>query len=140
MKKLLTPIGFWLVSLTWGSIMTLIGAFAALGLLITGHKPKLYKHYVWFEVGENWGGVNLGGFIITSKNSAESTIKHEAGHGIQNIIFGPFQVFIGIASAIRYHYYMYNRKKGTEHLLPPYDSVWFENQATKFGEKYFSAN
>lgn len=60
-----------------------------------------------------------------------SFMGHEAGHGLQNIIFGPFQIIlVSIPSAIRFWYreLKYYRKGKT----PPtdYDSVWFEGMAT----------
>ena len=137
MKNFLKGLGFWLVSLTWGAIMTAIGLVVALALLVTGHKPKRYYHYVWFEVNNLPGGCNLGCVILTCKKPYAHTLQHEAGHGLQNIIFGPFQVFISIASAIRCAYYNHHIKKQTAYKLKPYDSVWFENMATQFGNKYF---
>ena len=40
MKKILFYIIYWLLSLTWGIIMTAIGAMIALIMILTGHKPK----------------------------------------------------------------------------------------------------
>lgn len=131
---------FWLASYTWGIIMTIIGTIIALALLITGHKPHRFYWYVYFEVGNNWGGCEFGPFFITNKNSSLYIRQHEAGHGLQNIVFGVFMPFIvSIPSAIRYWYRKYlvksGKKKSSE--LPDYDSVWFEHSATKLGQKYF---
>lgn len=136
MKKVL----FWALSLTWGFPLTLFGAISALCLLITGHKPKRFYHYVYFEVGENWGGLEAGPFFFTNKNSSLHLKQHEAGHGIQNIIFGPFMIFVvTIPSGIRYWYreYLIRSGKKTYEQLPPYDSIWFEGWATRLGEKYY---
>ena len=101
--KTLKIILFYIASFTWGAVMSVIGAVACLALLITGHKPKLFHHVVYFEVGKNWGGVNLGVVFLCSKDCPESTHKHESGHGIQNVWFGPLMPFIvGIPSALRY--------------------------------------
>lgn len=103
MKKFVSYFVYWLIQCTWGFIMTFIGAIASLGLIITGHKPKLMGPTVYFEVGENWGGVELGGFFICCKNSGMDTKYHECGHGIQNLIWGPLMPFvICIPSAARY--------------------------------------
>lgn len=101
--KTLKTIGFWILSCTWGIIMTLIGAITALVLLITKHQPKRFGPCIYFEVGKGWGGVELGPFFIISKDAGLNTVRHEAGHGIQNIIFGPLMPFlVCIPSALRY--------------------------------------
>lgn len=138
--KTLKVIGFWLLSWTWGLPMTLFGGLVALGLLITGHKPKRFHHFIYFEVGSNWGGFEAGCFFFANKNSSLHLKQHESGHGIQNIIFGWLMPFIvSIPSCVRYWYreivVRTGKKKYSE--LPPYDSIWFEGWATKLGEKYF---
>ena len=191
--KTLKIILFYIASFTWGAVMSVIGAVACLALLITGHKPKLFHHVVYFEVGKNWGGVNLGVVFLCSKDCPESTHKHESGHGIQNVWFGPLMPFIvGIPSALRYWLreqktqqakvlfavvvysilvvisflsialhlinlwllvipillYIYGTiiflwllwkeiPKYEEGKYVPYDSIWFEGQATALGDKYF---
>lgn len=120
--------------------MSLIGAMASLVLLIIGYKPKKFYHIIYFEVGEDWGGLELGCFFICNKNSNLHIKQHEAGHGIQNIIFGPIMPFlICIPSAIRYWYREIQVRTGKKkyYELPDYDSIWFEGQATRFGEKYY---
>lgn len=111
MKKFL----YWLLSCTWGIIMTAIGAVIALGLLITGHKPKVFHYNVYFAFGTGWGGVNFGGFFFVAKGSDNLSMKqHEAGHGLQNIMLGVFMPFVvGIPSAIRCFIrgYNYSSKK-----------------------------
>ena len=137
--KTIKAIVFWVISLTWGLPLTLVGIFAAIGLLITGHRPHRYHHYLYFKVGYNWGGVNFGPIFIVDNYASEKTWRHETGHGLQNIIFGPLMPFvIAIPSAIRYWYreYLVRVKKKARYELPPYDSIWFEGWATKLGEKY----
>jgi predicted small integral membrane protein len=110
---------FYFLSCTWGIIMTLIGAFVALGLLITGHKPKKYGHCIHFEVGKHWGGVNLGLFFLTDDSASDPTKNHEHGHGFQNAVLGPlFPFLVAIPSATRY---------------------WLLEFATRKGKKIFSA-
>lgn len=82
--------------------MTFIGAIVALGLIITGHKPQIFHYNVYFQFGRGWGGVNFGGFFFLSETSGISTKQHEAGHGLQNILFGPLMPFVvAIPSAVR---------------------------------------
>lgn len=94
---------YWIVSCTWGIIMTLIGAIITLVLIITGHKPQIFGYSVYFVVGSGWGGVNFGAFFFVAKTSNRLQIKqHEAGHGLQNILFGPLMPFVvAIPSAFR---------------------------------------
>lgn len=103
MKKILSYTAYWVVQCTWGALMTLTGALAALYFLAAGYKPKTYGPAVYFEFGSHWGGLNLGGFFFCNKNSSTSTKAHEFGHSIQNLIFGPLMPFlVSIPSAARY--------------------------------------
>jgi hypothetical protein len=103
MKKTILYILYWIGQCTWGLPVTLIGGITALILLITGHKPKTLGPNIYFEVGQGWGGLELGGFFLCSKDSSNHTKYHEAGHGLQNLIWGPlFPFLIMIPSAIRY--------------------------------------
>lgn len=129
---------FWILSLTWGIIMTFIGGLFAVVLLCSGHKPKVFNCFVYFETKGSYGGFNLGAFFVCGKNPSEDTIRHEAGHGVQNIMFGPFMpFFVSIPSFIRYHYREYLVKSGRKRYseLPDYYSVWYEKQATELGAK-----
>ena len=47
-----------------------------------------------------------------------------------------FQIFIWIASAIRYWYFKYLDSKHKKHYA--YDSIWFEKTATNWGYKYIA--
>ena len=196
MKKILSYLVYWLVQCTWGLPMTLIGAVAALVLLISGHKPKRLGPTIYFEVGESWGGVELGGFFLCSKNSTMATKYHECGHSLQNMIWGPFMPFVVcLPSAARY--WLFRLKNPLARAVyvslillasivfttcgavifvliggfkaivilfeilrmyfilltiwlnifqlpqfyndnrPNYDDVWFEDQATRWGEKVY---
>lgn len=138
MKKVL----FWILSLTWGLPYSFIGLVVALFMLITGHKPHHIGPEIYFECSENFpGGCNLGPVFLVWKSAGKSTKLHECGHSIQNIIWGPLQlIVVAIPSLVRatyrtiYQNYIYYKKKEP---LPPYDSIWFEGQATRFGYKYF---
>jgi hypothetical protein len=130
---------FYFLSFTWGLPMTLIGCIVAAVLLVLGYKPKKWGYCYYFEVGENWGGLELGVFFLVDKASSKHTKSHEHGHGFQNCWFGPLMPFVvSIPSAIRYWYREYlvrsGKKKYSE--LPDYDSVWYEGQASKLGNRF----
>lgn len=127
---------FWLIQLTWGFPLTLIGAIIAFVLICMGHKPRRFGHALYFDVGRNWGGVNFGGFFIVQKNASLVLKRHEYGHSFQNMMLGVFMPFlVNIPSAIRYHYRNYKKARG--HSLPPYDQFWCESWATRLGERYY---
>ena len=82
--------------------------------------------------------------MLDSKNSGcynpkwfEHTRRHEFGHSLQNLIFGPFTLFVvGIPSACRYWYQRIMQNKGKKFPADWYDSIWFEGGATKTGTKF----
>ena len=123
------------LSFTWGLPLTLIGAGVALALSLKGYKPTPLGHGMCFEVGENWGGLNLGYFSFVCKNSQPRTRSHEYGHALQNCVYGFSTPFIvTIPSAIRYWYRVYRYKIG-DPVKTPYDTIWFEHQATEWGNQ-----
>ena len=129
---------FWVVSLTWGLPMTLLGAVIAVVLIITGHRPRRFHYFIYFEVGEHWGGFEVGAFFVVNKGATVSIKRHEAGHGLQNIMLGVFMPFlVSIPSAARYWYREFEYRRGRGDRLPPYDAIWFEGWATRLGEKYY---
>ena len=131
---------FYILSFTWGLPMTLIGCIVSLILLIMGYKPKKYGYSWYFEVGNNWGGLELGVCFLTNKNPSTHTKNHEVGHTIQNCYWGFLMPFvISIPSAIRYWYreFKYNRKGLTP--LTKYDDVWFESDASKRGTEFIKS-
>lgn len=119
-KKVLFSILFWVVSLTWGIIMTLIGLLitGVLNLVkfagwVAGYDLKIKTHRngcsLITEVGKNWGGVALGAVALcsnyseTSKSWFEHTRRHEFGHALQHLVLGPLFIFVvAIPSATRY--------------------------------------
>lgn len=138
-KKTLLTILFWLISFTWGALMTIPGLLIALVVILCGGKPRKNGFTFIVEIGGNWGGFELGAVAIcgsySQKNKPsyspfwfEQIRAHEFGHNLQQILFGPFQLFlVGIPSAIRY---WYDRLHGLKH---PYDYIWFEYTASKWG-------
>lgn len=124
---------FYILNLTWGLPMNLLGAVVALCLRAVGKHPERYGDCWCFTVGKGWGGVSLGMVMIVAEGASKHTKNHEHGHAIQNALYGVFTPFIvSIPSAARYWY----RKTKNPATLPPYDSAWFEGQATAWGTKY----
>lgn len=100
--KTVKAILFWAASVTWGILMTIPGFFMFIILLCCGKKPRVHKYAVFFEVGDNWGGVCLGPFFAVSRALGKSGKEHEFGHSLQNIMFGPLFPFVcGIPSLLR---------------------------------------
>ena len=131
MNSKLSKFLFYFLTFTWGSPFTLIGCIVALFLVIKGYRPKKHGYCFYFEIGESWGGINLGLFFIVDKrkNGAKAIRDHEHGHAVQNCFLGPFMLFaVALPSLIRSRYRAYlTEKKGVrEGDLPPYDSIWFE--------------
>lgn len=153
-KKILFIIMFWVVSCTWGIIMTTIGAIiiGSLNLIkVIGTwfgkdlKIKTHRNGCSFitEVGGNWGGLELGAFALCGNYSENNkdwfahARKHEFGHAIQHLYMGPLFIFVvEIPSAVRYWYKRIMQKKGKKFSNDWYDSIWFEGGATKTGEKF----
>ena len=129
---------FYTLSFTWGIIMSLVGCLVTVVLLVAGYRPKRNLYSWYFEIGENWGGLELGCMCLVSKNPSEYILNHEFGHQIQNCYYGPGMIGISIASAIRYWYreYLVKVKKKSYSDLPDYDSIWFEGDATAIGTFY----
>lgn len=129
---------FWTLSWTWGIIVTLIGSLIFAVLTSLGYKPFRNIYGYAIEIGEGWGGLEMGPFCLVSKNPSQHTLNHEFGHGVQNCFFGPFMLFISLASAVRYWYREYQIRvlKKSYKDLPDYDSIWFEGDATLLGN-YF---
>ncbi len=126
---------FYILSCIWGLPMTFIG-FCASGMLKKrGYKSEKHGWCYYYECGHGWGGVNLGLVCITSVGASEHTKNHEHGHALQNCIWGPLMPFvIAIPSAIRYWVRKSQAKKGQQ--LEDYDAIWFEGQATKWGDAF----
>lgn len=113
-------------------------AMSFVGLVVYGilrlfrFKPKDYYGICpYFEIGKDWGGLELGWFFICCRNASEHTKMHEVGHGIQNAAFGGLRMLcLSIGSALRYW------KRELFGAKTSYDSWWFEGQATELGTKY----
>ena len=135
-KKIILGTLFWIISLTWGALLTLPGLIVSIFAIILGGKVHRNGFSYIIEIGGNWGGLEIGAIALCGNYSKSSpnwfshTRAHEFGHNLQQLIFGPFQLFIVmIPSAIRY---WYNRLHGLKH---PYDYIWFEYTASKWGHE-----
>jgi hypothetical protein len=112
-----------------GLPLSMVGAIVYGVLRLFGAKPKDYYGICkYFEIGNNWGGLEMGWFFICAKNSNETLKNHEVGHGIQNALSGGFtMVAHSIGSALRYWY------RKVRKITTPYDAWWFEGNATRLG-------
>jgi hypothetical protein len=139
MNKILTKSEYYKLNFTKGIIMNILGAIAALGMLITGHAPHRHGGSIMFYTGEGWGGLSLGMFSFVCKHAPEHTKNHEFGHSIQNCLYGPaFITKVFIPSCKRYWKFRLAAKRG-EPLTENYDDAWFEAEATKLGTEAFES-
>ena len=134
MKKFL----YYLIQWTWGLPMSLIGLFVFLICKICHCRHYWYRNAICIVLPNNFDGLELGMFFIRGKWSTGVCV-HEYGHSIQNLWWGPLFLFvIFLPSACWYWYrrlYMKLRFPHTRKPLPPYDTPWFERQATELGRK-----
>jgi hypothetical protein len=130
---------YYALTFTWGLLPNILGSFVALFFKYALKAEITQRYGRWiFIAGDAWGGLSLGNFIFMSKSAAKgpSTLRHEIGHSLQNIILGPLFLFvIGIPSAARYWYRETPFYKNSSNKTD-YDSIWFEGQATEWGNMY----
>ena len=129
-------LSFYILSFTWGLPMTLLGGIVATGFILNGYTLQKWGYCYYIEIGDHWGGCDLGLFFLKDKQTGMNTKNHEHGHAIQNIYWGLLMPFvIGIPSVIRYWFreYLVKVKKVSPSSLPDYDAIWFEHQATILG-------
>lgn len=123
---------FYALQFTWGILANIIGAIVMLCLLHKA-KPQKYGRCIHMRLPVNWG-LCIGMFIF----GHPSVLEHEHGHAFQNAIYGPFFLtIVAIPSVVRFWIRNVVQKFGDPKNLSDYDSVWFEGQATKSGNKYF---
>ena len=85
MKLILKRILFYIISFTWGGIMTTIGLVVLLVTLPFG-KFGVYHGRIYKRNGKNWGGLELGCFFLCDNSADEYILAHESGHGLQNCL------------------------------------------------------
>lgn len=115
-----------------GWAMSFVGTIVFGILWLIGKRPKSYHGICpYFEIGKNWGGVEMGWFFICAKNASEHVKNHEVGHIVQNALVGGLPTLIySIGSFFRYW------KREIFGAKTPYDSWWFEGQATELGTAF----
>lgn len=146
--KIIVGTLYWIWQLTWGGLTTIVGLLVTtFCILFLKGKPHRNGFSYIVEVGGNWGGLELGAVALcgsyNTRNSGcynpkwfEHTRRHEFGHSLQNLIFGPFTLFVvDIPSACRYWYQRIMGKKGKKFAADWYDSAWFEGTATRWGTR-----
>lgn len=138
-RKRAVRLAYYVLNITYGLPMVLIGGAVGVCLRLCGVRPKRYGGGLCFETGYGYGGFSLGLTFVVSKDSGESVRQHEFGHSVQNALLGPFMPFaVGIPSAVRYWYREVRARLGKK-VTTPYDGVWFEASATYLGKKYLAA-
>lgn len=121
---------YYILSYTWGVLLSLIGLLASLLMIAISKQAIPFKGIWYFKVRSSWGGISLGSCFIRDTTSYDSVNYHELGHTYQNAILGPFFIIlIGIPSMIRYWYREFSKK-----IQPAYDAIWFEGSATEIGQ------
>ena len=129
---------FYLLSLTWGLPLTLCGLTVAAVLRGMGYRSVCYHGARLFTLGRGWGGLSLGPVLLTCSDASDRLRRHELGHAIQNCCYGPFILPLVLLSVLRYH--LRERRIRLGLPLTPYDSWWFEGQATALGTAAVSAD
>lgn len=134
----MNKVAFYILSYTWGILLTVVGWLVAGVLMLLGHKSHKWGGSHYFVVGKNWGGLSIGTTIVVSDSCTdEFSLNHEFGHSVQNCYFGPFCLFlVTIPSFMRACWREFvvwvKIKKRSE--LPDYYSIWFERTASELGE------
>jgi hypothetical protein len=135
---------FWLLSLTWGLLATLAGAALALGCLAKGLRPRRFHGNIYFDNVRPRGSNNLGPFFFLAENAMAFTPYHEAGHGLQNILYGPLFFFVvGIPSELWYHRFIREHAAqiaagwSDNERRVAYDRHPVERQASRWGAKAY---
>jgi len=128
---------YYVLSFTWGILMTLISLLVTVVLFLPSLFTKKIKFGKWgwvyyIQLGKYWGGFETGIMFLRDEESDEAYINnHEFGHTMQNILFGPLDPFIStIPSVIHYWLSEIFPKYGEK----PYAALWFEDSADQCGK------
>jgi len=136
-NRIIKPWIFYILSFTWGLPVTLSGFLIAFLFLITGHLPKRCGYSFRFESSRLKGGFSAGIFIFTKRGATIHLLCHEHGHGVQNCFYGLLMPFVvSIPSSSRYHFRNFKKHVLKKPPKTPYESIWFEAEATKIGTLY----
>lgn len=127
--------GYWILSLTWGVLMSIVSLFVFFGSLMVGLKPIRYYCGIHFRPKTNWG-VSFGWCQLSCCPSIDA---HEFGHSLQNCLYGPFWIIlVGLPSCIRYQIWDWQIRHGRRSSGDwgaKYESAWYEHQATVWGQR-----
>lgn len=147
-KKMTRRVLFYVSMFTWGLPYTIIGAiifaFSYLFLAKRVNKIVIVEGRIVAYVDKLPGAISLGLFVMGETRLLThypNILRHELGHTVQAAMFGGilFIILIAIPSFIRAAMFGWlearHLKKYGEKL--EYDSIWFEGQATEFGDLYF---
>ena len=141
-------VGKWnLILLPWTILQNLLGFFVYLFCKIVW-STSIWGHVKGVRIIEvnsaSFSGVSLGGWVLLGKYHIEKrgepiTPKHEVGHSIQSLIWGPLYLFvIGLPSITMnilsiFSFKRYLKGKGDGTFQKNYYKRFPENQADKFG-------
>lgn len=121
---------YYLLALTWGVLLTLLGLVATLVVMCFGKFPKAYKGIYYQSIFKNWGGWEFGLMFLCDEDENIYIKKHELGHTYQNALLGIFQPFlVWLPSAFRYqwreHIYRVQKRNPKKYPdpLPSYDAI-----------------
>ena len=140
MKLTIKRILFYFLSFTWGVILSMIGLIMMIPFIIT-KRARIFHGRLYgvfpSKFGSGWG-FEMGCFFFTSEDCKDDDRlrAHECGHGLQNIILGPFQIIIQVASMIRFWYRELHFYRKGKQPTTSYDSIWFEHWATDWGVRF----
>lgn len=121
----------WEKSRSKGWALSAIGSVIYFILDVFGDMPCDYHGVPYYEIGKRWGGISLGWFFIAGSESDEHTKNHEVGHIVQNAEVGGLSM-LGWSLCSFFRYWKY-RIFGAK---TPYDSWWFEGNATALGNEF----
>lgn len=134
-NRKLSKRNYYILSCTWGILVTLAGLLVSVVMLVIGKKPKKNMYGWYFTCGSGWGGFNIGPCSIVCEDHTQHVLKHEFGHSIQNCMYGPAMIVLVIIPSICRYWY----RELFDISSPPYDSIWFEGMATRLGCEYYDA-
>ena len=125
---------YYAVQWTWGILPNILGLIIFIVAKCKRWPIDKYRNAIRIHYPKSFGGLSLGMFFIIGKNNISSS-AHEYGHGLQNLNWGILYPFvISLPSAARWWYRKLKYwNKGLD-APTPYDSIWFEKQATQYGK------
>ena len=122
---------YYFLQWSWGLLENIVGFIVFLVMIKNKHFK--YKKCIATMMSDKYGGsFSLGMFIFVSETNV-NTMNHEYGHTIQNNMFGILKPFIvSIPSVVRFWW-----KSLVSHKWDDYYDIWFENHASKIGNKAY---